>query len=239
MKTNFPTLVLVLASACATATAAFAQHPSHAHPAVHGMLVVNAGPTVYLSHLPMFHAPHDYQLIVEADLGSALASTLAADQAANPGEKLYTLIPEAFDLAAMVKSPKPFKAALFRGHFERGGKQVGSSRTVTFTKTVIFKRLDPAAKPPVHASYLLFGGTDGYFLAHLVDGKPSHDHILSVGKVTGLPSPGADRVNLSFPPVSGDKPIVPGPKIVAEHGRIPVTLENVEEIYLETGDLSF
>ena len=39
-------------------------------PATHGMLMVGSQ-QIYLSHLPMFHGPHDYRVIVEADLGQA------------------------------------------------------------------------------------------------------------------------------------------------------------------------
>jgi hypothetical protein len=42
-------------------------HSGHEHPAVHGMLVVGEG-QLFLSHLPMFHAPHDYQIIMEVRL---------------------------------------------------------------------------------------------------------------------------------------------------------------------------
>ena len=36
-------------------------------PTTHGMLLFG-NETVYASHLPMFHSPHDYQLILELDL---------------------------------------------------------------------------------------------------------------------------------------------------------------------------
>jgi hypothetical protein len=43
---------------------AFAQASAQDQPAVHGMLLVGEE-TLYLSHLPMFHSPHNYQVILE------------------------------------------------------------------------------------------------------------------------------------------------------------------------------
>jgi hypothetical protein len=49
-----------------------AQHhhePNPEHPAVHGMLMVGEA-RVLMSHLPMFHAPHDQQIILETSLSA-------------------------------------------------------------------------------------------------------------------------------------------------------------------------
>src|SRR5258706_108638 len=54
-------LLTVLAARAATSVDA---------PSVHGMLIVGES-TVFLSHLPMFHPPHDYQLILNAKLPGA------------------------------------------------------------------------------------------------------------------------------------------------------------------------
>src|SRR5688572_10251895 len=94
------------------AVTAFADMPS-----VHGMLLFGAK-KVYVSHLPMFHAPHDYQMIASLTLPAEIKSLYVADQATS-GAEYYTLVPEKFELPTMVKTPKPFKAVLYRGHFER------------------------------------------------------------------------------------------------------------------------
>jgi hypothetical protein len=71
-------------------------------PATHGMLMVGSQ-QIYLSHLPMFHGPHDYQVIVEADLGQAGNGVYLEDRKSHPSEKIYTLWPqEAFVLPAMI-----------------------------------------------------------------------------------------------------------------------------------------
>ncbi|MBR1366611.1 MULTISPECIES: hypothetical protein [Bradyrhizobium] len=43
--------------------------PDAEHPSVHGMLMVGEA-RVLMSHLPMFHAPHDQQIILETTLSA-------------------------------------------------------------------------------------------------------------------------------------------------------------------------
>ena len=79
-----------------------ATHHSHGkdRPAVHGMLVIGEQ-TVYVSHLPMFMSPHDYQVILEVNLsngGSAVHAAYVKDRKTNAAS-LCTLEPtEAFTL---------------------------------------------------------------------------------------------------------------------------------------------
>ena len=90
-------------------------------PSTHGMLLFGNKVT-YASHLPMFHKPHNYQLIMklslsEAEGGSALT---AYQQEKDSGETFFTIMPEAMDLTKVIdKSKTSFQALLFKGHFER------------------------------------------------------------------------------------------------------------------------
>ena len=43
--------------------------PQSDHAAVHGMLMVGEDRSL-MSHLPMFHSPHDYQLLLEVNLSA-------------------------------------------------------------------------------------------------------------------------------------------------------------------------
>ena len=54
--------------------AAWGQHSipaSEDKPATHGMLIFGTN-KIYASHLPMFHSPHNYQVILELDLDLSL-----------------------------------------------------------------------------------------------------------------------------------------------------------------------
>src|SRR5579871_2920801 len=96
-------------------------------PAVHGMLVVGHQ-KIYMSHLPMFHAPHDYQAIFQVELSAAGSDPKATylKDSQTTGSKLYTFLPRPFVLAAAAAPGKSFTGDLYRGHFERGGTPIAS-----------------------------------------------------------------------------------------------------------------
>src|SRR5262245_41628455 len=61
----------------------------HDPAAVHGMAMIGES-RVFLSHLPMFHRPHDYQVLLEVELSAELRDVPAA---------LHTFVPDPFELA--------------------------------------------------------------------------------------------------------------------------------------------
>ena len=111
-------------------------------PATHGMLIVG-NKTIYLSHLPMFHAPHDYQVIVEARFHAPQGdpqATYVADRT-RTGTPIYTLVPQPFVLPDVIKGKRSFTATIFRGHFERGGTPIAANVTVDIVRVLLFKQL--------------------------------------------------------------------------------------------------
>ena len=110
-------------------------------PNTHNMLVVGTE-AVFLSHLPMFHgvnkeksdytSPHRYQVILEARFSSGgkdVTAVYTEDRKSHPRTKMYTLSPTSDFVLAKLFTPdvqKPelssFRATVFRGHLERGGK---------------------------------------------------------------------------------------------------------------------
>jgi len=210
--------------------------------ATHGMLVTGTS-TVYLSHLPMFHRPHDYQVIVEADLGSATEVYLQ-DRNAHPHQTVYTLVPEAFILPAMIQNPRPFKASLFRGHFERGGTQIVESAVVTIKKVIYFTKFNPSATKLGHLTYLLFGKPDKAFLAHIISAKPDFDHIVSTvvedSRIGDFLKSGA-TITVEVENTANDSPInaaLPVTLHVKDNPALRIVSKNMEEQYLEFDDLS-
>lgn len=154
-----------------------AQHHHHDRPSVHGMLMMGHQ-TVYLSHLPMFHAPHDYQAIFEAKLDPESERLFHEAQKAHPEVTVFTLVPEAFVLPDMAAKPRPFKAQIYLGHFERGGTLLKSKVTVTLTQVLYFKKFVPGAKQG--KGQLLFGSESELFLAHQIEAKPDFDQIVEL-----------------------------------------------------------
>ncbi len=152
--------------------------PSTDRASTHGMLVVG-GARVFLSHLPMFHSPHDYQLIFEAGLPAEAHHAYQADRRRS-GERLYTLAPtEAWVLPEQVQEGKTFSADLYRGHFERGGVPILKGVPVTVKRVLHFRKFEPGSKPDP-AAWIAFGSGKERFLAHRVEGAPDMDQVVQV-----------------------------------------------------------
>lgn len=175
----------------------------------HGMLVVGED-IVYLSHLPMFMLPHNFQAILEVafvgegDPNRHYLSFLNHGRV-HSGATLFTLSPtEKFNLTDLVdpaetdlaidpadrKPPQPrrlsFNADIFEGHFEKGGEGI-THAVVDVTNVVIFRQLDTYGQgpPPLpRLAYFLFGNAQELFLAHVITQPPDFDQVLSV-KVDG------------------------------------------------------
>jgi len=210
--------------------------------ATHGMLVTGTS-TVYLSHLPMFHRPHDYQVIVEADLGNATAVYLN-DRNTHPHQTVYTLVPETFVLPEMIQNPRPFRADLFRGHFERGGIQIAGNAVITIKKVIYFTKFNPNAAKPDQLTYLLFGRPNQAFLAHIISAKPDFDHVVSTvvedPRISDLLKSGVTPM-LEVENTAADKPLDTAlPVTVHSKGNpaLHTVFKSMEEQYLEFDDLS-
>lgn len=164
---------------------------------VHGMLVFGTPEkdgTIFASHLPMFRSPHDYQILLELRLDPKAALLYRKSLKNFRQQTVYTIEPEPFVLPEMIAKPRPFKARLFRGHFERDGKPLGDTATVSIKRVLFFKKFDPTIQRSEAAQYLVFGHSiehlsehsHEYFAAHVITVKPDFDHIckLSADKKT-------------------------------------------------------
>ncbi len=170
-------LVIVLLGMIQGAALAWADAPS-----VHGMFVFGGEKATYISHLPMFHAPHDYQAIFKVAFGDLPRSETLRhyELAQSQGAKFFTLEPEVMDLTEVMNGNRTtFIAMLYQGHFERGGERLGWVK-VKVDKIVLAKRLDATLPQVSMGSYFVFGEKGEYFAAHLIGGKPSFDAILLV-----------------------------------------------------------
>jgi hypothetical protein len=201
------------------------------HPSVHGMAMVGTH-KIYLSHLPMFHSPHDYQAILEVSL-SAEGQEKYLQSKASSSETLYTLVPESFVLPEMIANPKPLKASLFKGHFERDGVEIVSDITVTITKVLYFMKFSPQAKQPLDANYLIFGNAQEQFAAHTITAKPDFDQLLSISTSPELTAELEKKsiVQKTFAGKKNQEPLQ-APEVLNNE------IEVKQNLYLEFGDLS-
>ncbi len=154
---------------------------------IHGMLLFGEG-KIYLSHLPMFDPPHNFQVLLQVTMsggGPDPRSMYLKDRAAT-GVKLYTFVPEEFPMSGLIgEFPQPpsvtsFRGSIFRGHFERGGTQLLAGVTAAVDEVVYLAELDRTAKPfdGQRLAYLCFGEPGELFLAHTIRNRPSFDHIV-------------------------------------------------------------
>ncbi len=224
-------------------------------PSVHGMLLFGDKVT-YASHLPMFHAPHDYQVILKLNLEDhpTHSRTLQLyEKAKADGETFFTLVPEKMDLSKIVSGEKKqFNAHIFVGHFERGGQKIqGSGVIVNVEAVVLGEKLNGEATQVEQKSYWIFGEQGEYFAAHLIQSKPSFDQILKVaqpntviiprGKCTRAGCPESILVPVSDAdlPVDLDskttEPLVLEQLIGTEFGMSTTVLN---QLYLEIDELS-
>jgi hypothetical protein len=168
-------------------------------PAGHGMAMLGRK-TVFLSHLPMFDSPHDYQVILEAQLTRAGADPQQVyfdDRQKHPDEPLYTLDPDPFVLTRILlaqgSGPKEtsFVGSVFCRHFERfqtHPRKIASGVTVTVKNVVHGRRFIPDAPQPKNLEYILFGRGDELFLAHLITAPPDFDQLIGVTLDQNLPA---------------------------------------------------
>ena len=145
----------------------------------HGMLLFGKE-KIYASHLPMFHSPHNYQIILELELDKTTTQKYIADQKLHPECTTYTIEPEKFVLPEMIENPKSFSVDLYRGHFERGGIKIASKAIVKIVKVIYFKKFDENEAKATISNFILFGNAKEQFLAHQITNKPDFEQIIKV-----------------------------------------------------------
>jgi hypothetical protein len=229
------------------------------HASVHGMAIVGEQ-TVFLSHLPLFGPPHDYQVILEATFakpGSDPQADYFSDRKRSR-ERTYTLEPDSFVLPRLAGAQplRSFKGNVYRGRYEELARKsqraldagrIARDVDVNVTRVVHFRKFDPNAAKSSQLEYLLFGKGDELFLAHLITEPPDFDQILSVkapnNKFTdaelsrGISVVFPDKTNSVSRRISGAAPVTG--QIKAAGGAVPqaVQLQPGVELYFEKGEL--
>lgn len=154
----------------------------------HGMALFGGQPGLYASHLPMFHAPHDYQVILQVHVADP-ATDAALRHRLDGKTALWTIAPEKFELSRLAPASaaplRQFKADLVQGHFEQGGKTQFAASTIVVDKVLMFRQLSPAQKTSTQASYVQIGSGSQRYLVKQIDSRPDFDHIVSYAAAGG------------------------------------------------------
>lgn len=173
MKTLLMSLSLLAATPAMAAGPTFGEH---------GMALFGGKDGLYTSHLPMFHAPHDYQVVLQVHLADP-ALDAAVKKRLDGNTALWTVAPEKFDLDRLQPgAPMPlrrFQADLVRGHFEQGGKAEYRSAAVVVDKVWLFRKLSPEVRTTAVARYVQVGNGTRRYLIKEIDSRPDFDHIVS------------------------------------------------------------
>lgn len=212
--------------------------------------------TVFLSHLPMFMAPHDAQLLLGVTLekdGSSLADVWSTERSDHPEEHLYTMMPERFALSTLYATDPPergsFRATFFRGHLERGGEPIAELSDVDVRiADIVYARRFAGQGRPDDLTYRLLGRGGELFLAHQISEPPDFDQILSV-ELAG-PHPDDEELNAGIQVVfegradtaearlrTAEKATGRG-HVTGAHQFITLEFDEVQELYFEEGELA-
>jgi len=212
--------------------------------------------TVFLSHLPMFMAPHDAQLILEValeeDSGGSLLEVWSKERESHPDQRVYTMMPQRFALSTLYTPDPParrsFRARFFRGHLEHGGEVIPElgNIVVRVTDVIYARRFDRGGKPD-DLTYRLFGRDGELFLAHVISEPPDFDQILSVRLagahldedemnagievvLPGRPNTAADRLRDGTTTTSRGH-------VTGAHQFLSLEIADAHELYFEEGEL--
>ncbi|MPY56224.1 hypothetical protein [Streptomyces spongiae] len=160
----------------------------------HGMLLLG-GEVFYMSHLPMFMSPHNFQVILEVSLDDTVGSAIRSHRHVVPEEPYDTFVPERFpmsELDPLGSGPRrtSMRGKIVCGHFERKGRHHPplAARTVVAVESVVhFAELDVHAEHQEDGelAYLCFGRGGRLHLAHAITAAPDFDQLLTVRAVPG------------------------------------------------------
>jgi hypothetical protein len=169
----------------------------------HGHLLFGTDP-FYISHLPLYYPPHNYQAIYEVGFADDFRSNRlkkklvkmlkeskgyatfepARDPENHANDSRSFKIPE-FTCQAKLEGNKIFYGNVHSGHFERESHELGFTGLI-IKRVVYYKELstegnsDVDADPNTDADYIVFGHSGQYFASRVLKKRPGVDHIFPI-----------------------------------------------------------
>jgi hypothetical protein len=200
----------------------------------HGMAVFGGKAGLYASHLPMFHSPHDTQLVLRFHLADTVQDATLR-KALDTKPTLWTLDPERFDLLRFkpghANPIKQFRARFVEGHFERGGKERMAGQTVVVDEVLVFRRLSTALRSTSVGRYVLVGADTEWFAVKEIDRRPDFDHIV---RLSGGAAPKANAFRVPVATLNQPETAALNAALVQQLGP---GWRTEQTLYFETGDL--
>jgi hypothetical protein len=162
----------------------------------HGMVVTGSPSEAFLSHIPMFAAPHDVQVVIRGAFAPLNDSSPSLPESFS--ERLFTFVPDRMSLDALrLGSLNELRGTIFLGNFEAGGTPLPARVRFAVSRVVHQHVLDAGTappQPPRELTYLLFGSQKRTFAVHRITASPGFDEVLRVD-LGGDAPPDADLAN--------------------------------------------
>lgn len=143
---------------------------------VHGMVLFTHRSTVYAYHLPLYHMPHNIQVLYKLEVKDVALLQMIRDA------ELVTIKPEVFNIQRLERGEEMvINADIYMGHFERGGMLMHQTRPLTFAKKLYARyinELDLSSNKQVYDVVDLKNNYKIYI--HRIQQAPSYDHVIHI-----------------------------------------------------------
>jgi len=184
---------------------------------VHGMALMNVDGKLVASHMPLHHPIHAFQLLLELEIESFTPDV---------GQSLITLMPEKFDLYELARGElKHFNAAIYDGHFERGGEKIHKKFLVRVKKVLLFEQIESSSKKFSYFEVNL--DSRNLLVIKKIGDRPSFDQIFHL---SGVSKKGKEKQDGNFFKLDSRATA----SLLAK--RYALDVQFVKSIYLETQD---
>ena len=157
---------------------------------VHGMVLMSKSSTIFASHLPMYHKPHNVQLVYKLEVKDFNLVQVVRDN------ELVTVKPKPFNLQRLMRGEKvTVNAELYIGHFERDGMKVYDNITLVFDKQLYMRELSDIKPSSNEQEYdvISYNSKADRLYIHRLQQAPSFDHIIHIDRTAGC----LDKFNTS------------------------------------------
>ncbi len=147
-----------------------------AYVGVHGMVLMNKSSTIFAYHLPLYHKPHDVQLLYKLDVKDVALMQLVRDN------DMVTIKPKPFNLQRLIRGEKvALEADVYAGHFERDGMLVYKNVTLNFAEKLYVRKLDKLEPSSKKQEYDVVSYRKNYKIyIHRLQQAPSYDHLIHI-----------------------------------------------------------
>jgi len=152
-----------------------------AYVGVHGMVLASQSSSIYASHLPLYHKPHNVQLVYKIDNKDVSLLQLVRDA------ELVTIKPQPFNLQRLMRGEKlTVMADVYMGHFERDGMLVYKSLPIVLDKLLYVRDFSDLKESSNKQEYdVIKLRKNKRIYIHRIQQAPSYDHLIHIDLEAG------------------------------------------------------